>query len=125
MLTGGQVTSLSPAAGVASPTACDFDPNSSLNLEPSDGLDSAESANMLPPPQPDRSAPATASAAPTRHALPAVTIRIISLSGNIEKHPPTIIKIPARIQKRARVIAAQSRRTQGRVGGGGPICKQG
>jgi hypothetical protein len=42
---------------------------------------------MLPPPQPDRSAPATASAALSRHALAAGTVRIISLSGNIGIYP--------------------------------------
>jgi hypothetical protein len=87
MLTGGQLSSLSTAGGGASPTACDFDPNSSLNLERSDGLESVESPNMLPPPQPDRSAPATASAALSRHALAAGTVRIISLSGNIGIYP--------------------------------------
>src|SRR5436309_329764 len=87
MLTGGQVGWLSTAGGAASPTACDFDPNNSLNLEPSEGPDSAESPNMLPPPQPDTSAATTARTAPSRHALPAVTVGIIGLPRNIAIYP--------------------------------------
>src|SRR6476646_7286340 len=84
MLTGGQLSSLSTGAGAASPTACDFEPNSSLNREPSDGLESEEALlpNMLlPPPQPDNSAPAAASASATHRwrARPAAAVRIISL----------------------------------------------
>src|ERR1700712_4886009 len=121
MLTGGQLSSLSTARGAASPTACDFDPNNSLNLEPSEGLDSAESLNMLPPPQPDRSAPATARATPIPHALPAVTGGIISLSRNIAIYPRqssrSCIKVLARVRcARAgysSAIPANPRRSRG------------
>jgi hypothetical protein len=80
MLTEGQVNSLSTAAGGASPTACDFEPNSWPNLSLIDGLESDEAPNMLPPPHPDK-APATASASATRRrpARPAAIVRIISL----------------------------------------------
>src|SRR5713101_7554414 len=80
MLTGGQLSSLSTAGGGASPTACDFEPNSWPNLSLIDGLESDEAPNMLPPPHPDR-APATANASATRRrpARPAAIVRIISL----------------------------------------------
>src|ERR1700681_2052152 len=80
MLTVGQVNSLSTAGGGASPTACDFEPNSWPNLSLIDGLESDEAPNMLPPPHPDK-APATANASATRRrpARPAAIVRIISL----------------------------------------------
>jgi hypothetical protein len=80
MLTEGQLNSLSTAGGGASPTACDFEPNSWLNLSLIDGLESDEAPNMLPPPQPDRT-PATTSASATRGrpARPAPIVRIISV----------------------------------------------
>ena len=37
MVTGGQVSSLFTGGGAASPTACDFEPNSSLNRLPIGG----------------------------------------------------------------------------------------
>src|SRR6476620_11427065 len=117
MLTEGQVTSLSTGGGVASPTACDFEPNSSLKREPIDGLDSAEEPpNMLPPPQPDKSAPATTSVSPTPRwrARPAAIVRIISLL-RIRLYPPTSSKLWRAFEGRAgwRVISVQSRQTQG------------
>jgi hypothetical protein len=80
MLTEGQLNSLSTAGGGASPTACDFEPNSWPNLSLIDGLESDEAPNILPPPQPDRT-PATASASATRGrpARPAPIVRIISV----------------------------------------------
>src|ERR1700676_3509107 len=81
MLTGGQLSSLSTGGGAVSPTACDFDPNNWLNREPIEGLEleSDEAPNMLPPPQPDSTAPATASATRRWPGRPAATVRIISL----------------------------------------------
>jgi hypothetical protein len=81
MLTGGQVSSVSTAGGAASPTACDFDPKSWLNLLPIEKLESDDSAIVLPPPQPDRTAPATPKANHVRRrtARPAPAVRIISL----------------------------------------------
>src|ERR1700694_1214970 len=81
MLTGGQLSSLPTAGGPASPPACDFEPNSWLNRLPIDGLESSDEApNMLPPPQPDKTAPAPASISAMRRwrARPAA-VRIVSL----------------------------------------------
>ena len=80
MLTGGQASSLSTAAGGFSPTACDLEPNNWLNLSPIEGLGSLEPPNMLPPPQPASRTPATASASATRRwrTGPASIVRIVS-----------------------------------------------
>src|SRR4030081_1646486 len=88
MLTGGQLSSLSAGDGGFSPTACDFEPNNWPNLSPSDGLESDEAPNVLPPPHPDRTAPATASASAMRRwpARPA-PVCTISLSRIIQKSP--------------------------------------
>jgi hypothetical protein len=88
MLTGGQLNSLSTAAGAFSPTACDFEPNNWLNRSPIDGLGLDEAPDMLP--QPDKRAPATvsASAARGRAALSAPIFCIISLL-RIPKSPTT------------------------------------
>src|SRR5665213_1181237 len=114
MLTGGQLSSLSTGAGAVSPTACDLEPNSWLNLSPIDGLGVDELPNMPPPPHPDSSAPATASAsvAGARPAPAAPIIGIISLSG-IRKSPKNSPRAPERPLARWRVITAQWRRTQG------------
>src|ERR1700676_5801226 len=104
MLTGGQLNSLSTGCGAASPTAWDFEPNSWLNLEPIEGLESAseddEAANRLAPPHPDSSAPATASASAMRRrpARPAPALRIISLLRFIRNSPrgPSLAKTGAR-----------------------------
>src|SRR6476620_12455789 len=84
MLTGGQLSSLSTGGGGVSPTSCDFEPNSSLNLVPLEGPESEEAPNMLPPAHPDRTAPATASESATRQPGPVVCIigqlRIIRMS---------------------------------------------
>src|SRR5450631_1841001 len=116
MFTWGQLSSLSTAGGgAASPTACDFEPNSWPNLSLIEGLESDEAPNMLPPPHPDK-APATANASATRRrpARPAAIVRIISLL--------RIIRISSGTYRRqfacercelSRVITAQCRRTQG------------
>src|SRR5260370_38243859 len=78
MLTEGQVNSLSTAGGGASPTACDFEPNSWPNRSLIGGLEWDDAPNMLPPPHPDK-APATPSASATRRrpARPAAICGII------------------------------------------------
>src|SRR5260370_574680 len=90
MLTGGQLSSLSTGGGAASPTACDFEPNSWLNLLPIDGLESDEAPKVLPPPHPDSRAPATASASATRRwpARPAPIVGLNSLL-RIIRMPPS------------------------------------
>src|SRR5665213_3875484 len=95
MLTGGQLSSLSTGGGAISPTACDLEPNSWLNLSPIDGLGVDELPNMLPPPHPDSSAPATASASVARaRPVPAAPIiGIVSLSG-IRKSPKNSPRAP-------------------------------
>src|SRR5450759_147157 len=117
MLTGGQLSSLSTGGGAVSPTACDFEPNSWLNLVPIEGLESEEAPNMLPPPHPDRTAPATASESATRQypARPAPIVRIISLLRIIQMFPRRPYAFGARSKgaHAPRVITAQSRRTQG------------
>src|ERR1019366_5666643 len=89
MLTGGRLISCSTGGGAVSPTACDFEPNSWLNLLPIDGLESDEAPNMLPPPQPDSRAPATPSASATRRrpAWAAPAVRFISLLRFIQISP--------------------------------------
>jgi hypothetical protein len=88
MLTGGQLSSLSTGGGGVSPTACDFEPNSWLNLVPIEGL-SGEASNMLPPPHPDKTVPATASESAARQwpARPAPIVRVISLLRIIQMSP--------------------------------------
>src|ERR1700687_1624510 len=89
MLTEGQLSSLSTGGGAVSPTACDFEPNSWLNRLPIDGLESDEAPNRLPPPHPDKSAPATASAGAMRRwlARPAPIVGIKSLLRIIQTSP--------------------------------------
>src|ERR1700684_1804698 len=90
MLTGGQLSSLSTGAGARSPTACDFEPNSGLTRSPNDDREPEpdEPPNMLPPPHPASSAPATDSASVARRRRePAARIGIISLLGIIQKSP--------------------------------------
>src|ERR1700694_34188 len=89
MLTEGQLSSLSAGDGGFSPTACDFEPNNWPNLSPIDGLESDEAPNMLPPPHPERTAPATASANAIRRwrARPAPIVRTISLLRIIQMSP--------------------------------------
>src|SRR5450631_3526121 len=117
MFTWGQLSSLSTAGGgAASPTACDFEPNSWPNLSLIEGLESDEAPNMLPPPHPDK-APATASASATRRrpARPAAIVRIISLLRIIRISFGTYSRSWHPLEKCAlsRVITAQCRRTQG------------
>src|ERR1700674_2781009 len=111
MLTGGQLSSLSTGGGAVSPTACDFEPNIWLNLLPIDGLESDEAPNRLPPPHPDRTPPATASASAMRRrpARPATTVRIISLLRVIQKSPrrPKELPRPRKESARPALIPAQ------------------
>src|SRR5882757_1059725 len=98
MLTDGQLNSLSTAGGGASPTACDFEPNNWPNLSPIDGLESDEPPNMLPPPQPDSKAPATASVNTTRRrpaqAAPAAGIIRLLRIIQISPRRPTYLALP-------------------------------
>src|ERR1700731_966522 len=110
MLTGGQLNSLSTGGGAVSPTACDFEPNSWLNLLPIDGLESDDAPNMLPPPHPERTAPTAPSASATRRwrARPAPMVRtrllrIIKISP--KPHP---FSACAKASARWRLITARS-----------------
>src|SRR5476649_1802535 len=113
MLTGGQSSSLSTADGALSPTACDFEPNSWPNRSPSDGLESDEAPNMLPPPHPDSKTPAKASASaarsePVRPAPIVCLLRIIQMSPRCPG-----IACSEGVHGPPRVIIAQWRRSQG------------
>src|ERR1700738_22379 len=109
MLTEGQLSSLSTGGGAVSPTACDFEPNSWLNRLPIDGLESDEAPNRLPPPHPDKSAPATASARATRrwHPQSASIVRIDGVSSIIQMSPNVPYMTPFEGRARWRVITEQ------------------
>src|ERR1700688_4630150 len=110
MVTGGQLSSFSAAGGAASPTACDFEPNNSLNRLEIEGLEleSDEPPSMLPPPHPERAAPATASASAMRRRPPWPIVRIISPLRIIQMSPKIPqYGAPKKAARGRRVITAQ------------------
>src|SRR6185437_4761073 len=116
MFTGGQVRSLSGAAGgAASPTACDFEPNNWLKRSPIEEPESEEAMSVLPPPHPDRTAPATASIHATRRraagAARAVRIQPLRFIRGPQDHQSFAARLMA--AHAGRLIAGQWRRTQG------------
>jgi hypothetical protein len=74
-----------------------LEPNIWLNRLPIDGLESDELPNMLPPPHPDSTAPATPSASATRRwRAKGTPVAGISLLHVIEMSPkvPRICRVP-------------------------------